>query len=141
MKALSIHPYYAIGIVIGDKSIECRTWKTDYRGDILIVSTAKKISGLIPGHALGIVHLDNVRPMTTTPKDLRAAVLKKEDVPAMSFAWELSNPRIIKPIPLKGKLSLWEYTGEIELADLPSQEKEPDAWNEALTELWKPYII
>lgn len=37
MKALSIHPYYAIGIVTGDKTI-VRTWSTDYRGDILICS-------------------------------------------------------------------------------------------------------
>lgn len=139
MKALSIHPYYAVGIVIGDKTIECRTWKTDYRGDILIVSTAKKISGLIPGHALGIVTLDNVRPFTK--KDLRAAVMDQNEYHEGMYAWELSNPRIIKPIPLKGKLSLWDYDGEIEIVDLPPQDKEPEAWNDQLTELWKPFIL
>lgn len=139
MKALSIHPYYAIGIVIGDKTIECRTWKTDYRGDILIVSTAKKISGLIPGHALGIVTLKNVRPFTKN--DLRAAVMDKSEYHEGMYAWELSNPRIIKPIPLKGKLSLWNYDGEIEIVDLPPQDKEPEAWNDQLTELWKPFIL
>lgn len=139
MKALSIHPYYAIGIVIGDKTIECRTWKTDYRGDILIVSTAKKISGLIPGHALGIVTLKNVRPFTKN--DLRAAVMDKSEYHEGMYAWELSNPRIIKPIPLKGKLSLWDYDGEIEIVDLPPQDKEPEAWNDQLTELWKPFIL
>lgn len=141
MKALSVHPYYAIGLVTGDKTIEVRTWNTDYRGDILIVSTAKKIKGLIPGHALGIVHLDNVRPMTTSKKDLRAAVLQKDDVPLPSFAWELSNARIIKPIPLKGKLSLWDCDVKYELLDLPSQTDEPEAWDSALAEIWRPYLI
>lgn len=139
MKALSIHPYYAIGIVIGDKTIECRTWKTDYRGDILIVSTAKKISGLIPGHALGIVTLKNVRPFTKN--DLRAAVMDKSEYRDGLYAWELENPRIIKPIPLKGKLSLWNYDGEIKIVDLPPQDKEREAWNDQLTELWKPFIL
>lgn len=141
MKALSIHPYYAVGIVIGDKTIEVRTWNTDYRGDLLIVSTAKKISGLIPGHALGVVTLENVRPMTKSNKDLRAAVMKASDYHFGQYAWELSNPRIIKPIPLKGKLSLWNYDGEIEYANLPPQEDDWDKWNEELTKLWADYII
>ena len=41
VKALSIHPYYAQAIVTGLKTIEVRTWRTDYRGDIVICSTAK----------------------------------------------------------------------------------------------------
>ena len=52
MKALSIHPIYAAAIFCGDKTIECRTWKTDYRGEILICSTNRKIKHTIPGHAL-----------------------------------------------------------------------------------------
>ena len=42
MKALSIHPIYAMCIVTGQKTVECRSWTTSYRGDILICSTAKK---------------------------------------------------------------------------------------------------
>lgn len=136
MKALSVHPYDAIGIVIGDKTIECRSWETSYRGDILIVSTAKRIPGLIPGYALGVVTLSNIRPFTK--KDLRAALM--DEYYDNLYAWELTNPRIIKPIPLKGQLRLWEYNGKYEIVEFPDEEPE-DVSEARLTELWKPYII
>lgn len=62
MKALSIHPVYAGLIWAGDKTIECRSWRTDYRGDLLICSTAKKIKDTIPGHALCVVTLADIVP-------------------------------------------------------------------------------
>ena len=55
MKALSIHPEYAMNIVKGLKTVEVRTWTTKYRGDLLICATTKKGKGLISGHALGVV--------------------------------------------------------------------------------------
>ncbi len=39
MKALSIQPYYATMIALGFKWIELRSWKTDYRGWILICAS------------------------------------------------------------------------------------------------------
>lgn len=39
MKALSIIQPWATWIANGHKSIECRTWKTPYRGRLLIVSS------------------------------------------------------------------------------------------------------
>ena len=62
MKALTVHPVYAMCIVGGQKTVECRTWKTSYRGPILICSSAKKFHGSIPGHALGVVDLVDVVP-------------------------------------------------------------------------------
>ena len=41
MKALSVHPVFAMKIFSKEKTIELRTWKTDYRGDLLICSTQK----------------------------------------------------------------------------------------------------
>ena len=32
----------------------------------------------------------------------------------VDFSWVLSNNRPIKPFPIKGKLSLWNYDGDIE---------------------------
>ena len=36
VKALSIYPEPVMDIFMGDKTIEYRTWQTDYRGDLLI---------------------------------------------------------------------------------------------------------
>ena len=118
MKALSVHPYYAHQIVTGVKSVECRTWKTDYRGDIVICSTAKKFHDCVSSHALGVVELVDVVPFTT--KHLKAACMEKRDMPDNAYAWILSYNRLIVPVPVKGKLSLWEYDGKIEY--IPDEE-------------------
>ena len=53
MKSLSLNPYWAHCVLCGEKTIECRTWKTDYRGDLLICSSnIPKIEGTIAGHGL-----------------------------------------------------------------------------------------
>ena len=112
MKALSVHPYWAMEIVNGYKTIECRTWKTDYRGDLVICSTAKKYHGTIPGHALGVVTLADIVPFEK--KHLKAAGMLPSEFRPGCFAWILTDNRIITPQPAKGKLSLWEYTGPVE---------------------------
>lgn len=48
MKALSVEAGYAMCLVTGLKTVECRSWDTNYRGDIIICSTAKKLHGTIP---------------------------------------------------------------------------------------------
>lgn len=40
MKALSVQPYWATSILQKTKTVECRTWKTDYRGDLLICASS-----------------------------------------------------------------------------------------------------
>ena len=145
MKALSIHPYYAHQIIVGQKSIECRTWKTDYRGDILICSTAKKYKGTIPGHALGVVELVDCVPFEK--KHLPLAMMEPRDYQPGSFAWVLSFNRLIKPVPVKGKLSLWNYDGDIEYIPdeewlLPPgvqpQDAEEGDW---IKKYWEPLMV
>lgn len=106
MKALSVHPYYAMALVSGQKSIECRTWSTNYRGDLLICSTNKKYHGTIPGHALGVVTLQDVVPMKKS--HLKEALMAPADFRPGCFAWIMTYNRLIVPQPVKGKLSLWE---------------------------------
>ena len=97
MKALSLHPYWAWQILVGDKTIECRTWRTDYRGDLIICSTAKKEPGYIPGHALLICELVDIVPFK--PVHLAEAGFDKmPDEPA--YAWLLDNVRVIYPVPV-----------------------------------------
>ena len=40
MKAISIDSDYAALIAAGEKTVECRTWKTNYRGELLICPIA-----------------------------------------------------------------------------------------------------
>ena len=71
MKALSVKQPWASCIIDGGKTVECRTWKTSYRGPLLICSSKGDIdfpeeNGLIApgGMALGVVELVDIARMT-----------------------------------------------------------------------------
>jgi hypothetical protein len=80
MLALSVKQPWLFLIKSGAKTIETRTWKTDYRGDILLcasLSPAKDMSDMIRiivedpsfdgfhyGQAQCIVELNDIQPMT-----------------------------------------------------------------------------
>lgn len=64
MKAISVRNPWAYFIMIDEKTIEVRTWKTDYRGDLLICSSASpKIEGMISGYALCVAELTDIVPL------------------------------------------------------------------------------
>lgn len=133
MKALSIDPVYAMLIFAGQKTIECRTWKTDYRGDILICSTKHLIKDTIPSHALCVVRLADVVPFEK--KHLDAACMEPGDYQNGRFAWLLEDLRIIRPFAVKGKLSLWECDHEIEIIPEPETDEEDER---LYHEIWEP---
>lgn len=136
MKALSIHPFFACQIMAGNKTVECRSWSTDYRGEILICSTRKLLKDTIPGHALCTVKLLDVVPFT---KDhLKAACLDGLDVPENHFAWILGDLRDIRPFPIKGHLSLWNYDGPIEYLEPPKTDEEDERMYH---EIWEPLFV
>ena len=116
MKAISIQNPFAHFIMCGEKTIEVRSWNTEHRGDLLICSSAApKIPAMISGHALCIVSLDNVTKLKK--KDLAAACM--DEMPdGDCYAWHLSNVRIVKPFPVKGKLNFYYIDDEqIEVVD------------------------
>lgn len=136
MKALTVHPVYAMCIVTGQKTVECRTWKTAYRGPVLICSSAKKFHGSIPGHALGVVDLVDVVPF----KREHIKPSMEDEMIYDAYAWILENPRIIEPLPVKGKLSLWNFDHDEQIVYLPSPKTdEEDA--ELGAKYWKPLMI
>ena len=136
MKALSIHPEPAMMIFAKKKTLEIRTWTTNYRGDILICSTQHKIKDTIPGHALCVVTLTDVIPFEK--KHCKDAMILESGYGSGLYAWKLENVRYIKPIPLKGKLGLWNYDGEIEYL----QEPETDEEDEKLYhEIYEPIFV
>jgi len=121
MKALSIRQPWASLIAIGKKTIETRTWPTNYRGKLLIVSSKiidKNIPyrhflelGLPLGKAIAIVELVDCRPMRK-PDEIRAMCNFYFGL----YAWELENIKRIKPFSVKGKLGLYEVDVEAEQA-------------------------
>ena len=106
MKAVSVRNPYAHFIMCGEKTVECRSWQTDYRGDILICSSANpKIKNTICGYALCVAKLDSIEPFNK--EHLEAACL--DEIPdGKQYAWHLKDARIIKPFPVKGRLHLFD---------------------------------
>lgn len=114
MKALTLHPLYALAVTTGEKMIECRTWKTDYRGPLLICSSSKKFPGTIPGHAMCVVDLVDIKPFEEHMLD--NAMMAQ--MPMNSYGWILSTNRLVKPFEVKGKFRLFDVPDDqIEVFD------------------------
>lgn len=114
MKSLSIRAPYAMLIADGTKTIEWRSWSTNYRGKLLICSSAHNPASwgnaLITGHAICTVDLINCVPFSKS--HLLNAYLDKMPEPA-GYAWILGNLQIIKPIKIKGKLKLFNVDDKL----------------------------
>ena len=109
MKALSLMPEWAMPVLLGSKTVECRTWKTDYRGELLICASSKVRPGSIAKHALCIVNLADIVPFRK--KHLEAAGM--DVMPAAeSYAWIFDNLIWIEPFEVKGKLHVFDVPDE-----------------------------
>lgn len=112
IKALSVRQPWAELIASGEKTIEVRTWKTSYRGELLICAAAamdkrwaKQNLGLPTGVAVAIVELVACRPYLDGSDDAAARCEPGEGY----FAWVLTNVRRVKtPFAVKGKLNLFQ---------------------------------
>ena len=135
MKALSVRNPYAHLIMVGEKELEFRTWQTDYRGDLLICSSANpKIKNTIMGHALCVVKLHEVFEVTKDNyKDFGLDV--KPD--GKLYAWQLVDVRLIKPFPVKVKLNFFNVDDNlIEIID----NGDDSLTDEEIEALYKQYI-
>ena len=107
MKALSIKEPWASLISNGHKTIETRTWKTAYRGKLLLCASRKPKS-TISGMAFAIADLADIQ------------LMKKEDegkacceIYNRAYSWFLENVTPIKPFPVKGQLGLFDVDYDI----------------------------
>ena len=124
MKVLTIKEPWASLIVNGYKEYEFRSWKTNYRGKILIHAglslekeNAKRFTyynldygcGEIIGEAelvdcIKVTDIFEEKLLTINPK-----VYKKSEHPRV-YAFKLTNmKKYDKRIKVKGKLGLWNY--------------------------------
>ncbi|MDR1958891.1 MAG: ASCH domain-containing protein [Planctomycetaceae bacterium] len=94
MKAISIHPEYCEEIVSGEKPEEFRSWNTQYRGDLLIVSTATKT---YQGHAVCVAELYDV-----------AYDYEREYNSYSCFRLMFRNIRPVVPFYVKGRPGFYE---------------------------------
>ncbi len=125
IRALTIRQPFPELILRGRKPFELRSWKTHYRGPILIHSAAKMNSyfagelglnpeKLITGAFVGVAVLSDVRPYTREDSRL----LKKKRAgggwyPNL-FSWVLKKPfRISRPIKAKGQLGLFPVSASV----------------------------
>ena len=125
MKVLTIKQPWATLIIQGDKRFEFRSWKTKYRGDLLIHAgegidkeAMKRLAKYIPedmptGKILGKVNLVDCIKMSPEFKEMLLRENKdiyKNSSFKENYGWQLEDVEIFKdPIEAKGKLSLWEY--------------------------------
>ena len=106
MKALSIKQPYAEQIASKKKTLEVRSWRTHYRGPLMICSgqrPADADSKHLPlGKTICKVELVDVRPMKR--KDTKAAMCPYDPD---CYVWELKVVKRVKPRSVKGKLGIF----------------------------------
>lgn len=128
MKTLAIRQPWASLIAEGLKTIEVRTWRTHYRGPLLIVASGKplplrhddgRIETLPTGCHVCTVDLIDCRPWL--PGEAAGACMDGDWQPGL-WAWHLASPRHVTPAPHRGRLNLYE-TPDALIVPLP------DGWN------------
>lgn len=113
IRGLTVRQPHAQLILLGEKTIELRSWCTRYRGDLLICAGARADYDLAYplGVTLCLARLDDVRPYE--PQDAPAARSRWR---RGLLAWHLSHVRAVAQIPLRGALGLFAVPAEIQRA-------------------------
>lgn len=126
MKAITIKQPFASLIAAGLKEYEFRTWKTNYRGEILIHAgkgidkdAMKRFESLKLEYPTGCIiakaKLTDCVPVTEAVKEK----LRKRNFLVYSgitesadwngYGFKLENVETVEPIFVNGMLGLWEY--------------------------------
>ena len=124
MKVLTVKQPWATLIANGSKRVEFRSWKTNYRGSLLIHAgktrdeeSIKKLQKYLPdilpkGEIIARVTL---KDCIIIDEELNKR-LKEENIDIYGanhigqYAWLLDDvTKLEKPIKINGKLSLWDY--------------------------------
>lgn len=128
MKALTIKEPWATLIIEGYKKYEFRSWKTNYRGKILIhagMSLEKEMAEKFrtynleysKGAIIGEAEItDCIKVSAEFNQKLRKInpVVYRKSNHVETYAWKLENvKKYDNPISIKGKLGLWNYDENI----------------------------
>ncbi|MFR4967940.1 MAG: ASCH domain-containing protein [Lactobacillus kalixensis] len=102
MKALSVRGDYIMDMIRGTKTIEYRSWQTNYRGPVLMCSTVKKVQGACPGYAMCVAKITNIE---WSEKD-------------RLYHWHIApfergGSYLVKPFHVKGQLRLFNVDDKL----------------------------
>lgn len=126
MKVITIKQPFATLIAEGLKEYEFRTWRTKYRGELLIHAgkgidkkAMKKYEHLNLEYPSGcIIAKVNVTDCIKITDEVRKELKEKNPLiyygiinnpEWKGYGFKLENVEKINPIEIKGKLSLWDY--------------------------------
>lgn len=128
MKAITIKQPWATLIAEGYKEYEFRTWKTKYRGEILIHAgkgvdkkALENFKYLNLDYPVGkIIAKATITDCVKVDDNLRNILAKKDSIVYKGvidktasdwegYGFKLENVEKIVPIEINGKLSLWDY--------------------------------
>ena len=126
MKALTIKQPWASLIIEGYKKYEFRSWKTNYRGKILIhagLSLEKEMQERFKeynleyklGYVIGEADLVDCilvdEELNQKLREINPLVYGRSNH-VETYGWKLQNiKKYDNPIPCKGQLGLWNYGG------------------------------
>lgn len=130
MKVISIKEPFATLIMNGNKKIETRSWKTNYRGELYIHASGKSLAKEFLDDNI----IDLIKDMDMNFGNIICKVnlvdciymdeefiekIKKNKIEYVCglyevgrYAWIFDNIELIYPIPAKGKLNIWNYNVE-----------------------------
>jgi hypothetical protein len=137
MKVLSVRQPFAALLVSGAKRLEARSWDTSYRGPLLIHASSSAISAgavrlyefepefievfnelgwrtkealqSLPRSAIiGQVTLDDVVPSLDLEDAPQRDIVLAADPDEGTYFWRVSHAIPFEPLPIDGKLKLWE---------------------------------
>lgn len=129
MKALTICNPFPEMILEGEKHVENRSWRTRYRGP-LVIHAGKSTKWMQPGDwatygsscswgaIVGIVklvacvHIDDIRAGEYTGTDWGNFLPEHEHTNG-PWCWVLENPERFKPFPYPGRQGLWRVPDSI----------------------------
>ncbi|RQW89904.1 MAG: ASCH domain-containing protein [Geobacter sp.] len=135
MKALSLIQPWATAIMVGNKSVETRSWKTPFRGRIAIHASkgfpgyAKEFAqieralGRLPGRLpfgaiIGFANIVAMLPTDTLVYDITPIERIYGDYSPGRWGWSLTDIEPLpddKIIPCKGSLGLWDVPAALGL--------------------------
>ena len=106
-RVLTVRQPWAHLIIEGAKPVENRSWSTSYRGLILIHAAQTRDEDLICQHGLEPGWLDYGAIIGSVEL---ADIVDEHPSPYFTgpCGWVLKKPRRLHPVPIQGKLSLWE---------------------------------
>ena len=127
MKVISIKEPFATLIMNGNKKIETRSWKTNYRGELFIHASGKTLAkeflnadimNLIKDMNMNFGHIickGNLVDCVYMDEEFIEKIKKNKIEYACGlyevgrYAWIFDNIEPISSIPAKGKLNIWNY--------------------------------